>query len=339
MVLICSNGYWFEVAALAIMAGGNVVVPIPINADAEAFKSYAKQFDLKLILYEDKFADKILDLKIKNVQITKIFDIKAKTRKIIENINPDQPACILLTGGTTGRPKGVVLSHKALLCGMKNGCFGLDNVFFETYYCLIPLTHSFGFVRNMLCSFFTGSLIYYNTDKLLIFNELPKIRPTVLILVPALAELFLKLMLSKSKDIVGDRLKTIICGSANVPAYLTNEYAKFGIKFCPGYDLTEFANIVTGNPIAKEKPTSVGLLFPKQKAKIVDGELWLKGDNMFNCYYNDRDKTTEAMSKDGWFKTGDLAEFNKDNYIYINGRIKDTIVAQWWKSSSSKNRI
>ena len=82
----------------------------------------------------------------------------------------------------------------------------------------------------------------------------------------------------------GDSLKTIICGAANVPQYLIEEYAKMGISLYPGYGLTESANLVSGNPENLNKPGSVGLIFPGMEYKIVNDELWLKGKNMMDGY-------------------------------------------------------
>ena len=192
-------------------------------------------------------------------------------------------------------------------------------------YCLMPLTHVFGFIRNLLTSLYTGSTIYFNQDKRLMFNEMQQYKPTELVIVPALAELFLNLIKAYGMGFIGGRLNTVICGAASVPPYLTLEYNKLGVNFCAGYGLTEFANMVSGNPEGLQKPDSVGYLFPDQEAKIVDGELWLRGRNMMKEYYNEPEENANAF-EDGWFKTGDLARFDEDKHLYIIGRIKDVIV-------------
>ena len=90
--------------------------------------------------------------------------------------------------------------------------------------------------------------------------------------------------------------------------------------------MTEGANLTSGNIDVKEKPTSVGKIYPGQETKVVDGELWFRGDNVFLGYYGDPDKTAETLTPDGWIKTGDLVRFDEEGYMYIIGRIKNLII-------------
>ena len=124
---------------------------------------------------------------------------------------------------------------------------------------------------------------------------------------------------------LGTSLKNIICGAATVPPYLVTEYEKFGIDLLPGYGLTESANLVSGNAEPKRKVGSVGLMYDGMDYKIVDGELWLKGDNMLTCYVGEPEENAIAF-EDGYFKTGDLVRIDEEGYLYIVGRKKEIIV-------------
>ena len=120
-------------------------------------------------------------------------------------------------------------------------------------------------------------------------------------------------------------MKYIICGAAAVAPYLIKEYAKMGIIVFPGYGLTESANLVSGNPEQASKPESVGIPYPHQEFKIVNGELWLKGWNMMNGYVGEEEENKNAY-EDGWFKTGDLVRLDEEGFLYITGRSKDIII-------------
>ena len=280
--ILAPNGYSFAVSSVGVMAYGCVAVLLPPQLDKQMVFGCSKKYDLAGLIYAPLFTEKV-ELITKDVFLADsntILQTTADKDYTNKNVDKDDSACIIMTGGTTGKSKGAVLSHDALMCGMINGAYALADLMHEVYYCLMPLTHVFGFIRNFLTSLYTGSLIYFNQDKRLMFNEFKQYRPTGLVIVPALAELFLNLIKAYGIDMLGGNLKFIICGAASVPPYLISEYHKLGINFCPGYGLTEFSNMVSGNPEGMRKPDSVGLLYPHQTAKVVGGELWLKGRNM-----------------------------------------------------------
>jgi long-chain acyl-CoA synthetase len=156
------------------------------------------------------------------------------------------------------------------------------------------------------------------------FKDIAVHRPTIMIFVPALAEMALNLSKQFGRNMLGEDMKTIICGAAPVPPYLVREYDKLGITLLPGYGLTESANLVSGNPEAMRKPESVGLIYPGMEYKIVDSELWLKGINMMDGYFGDEENA--VAYEDGWFKTGDLVRIDEEGFLYITGRIKEIIV-------------
>jgi long-chain acyl-CoA synthetase len=231
----------------------------------------------------------------------------------------------MFTGGTTGKSKGALLSHRAVLQGTINGCYGIKEIFNQRYMLVLPLSHVFGLIRNLMSSIYTGSALYICRNNKDMFRDIALFRPTCFVVVPALAEMALMLSKKFNKNMLGNDLKYIICGAAAVPAYLIEEYAKMGIELFPGYGLTETANLVSGNPENRAKPTSVGIMYPHQQYRIVNGELQLKGDNLMTCYVGDDEENFDAY-EDGWFKTGDLARVDDDGFLYIVGRLKEVIV-------------
>jgi long-chain acyl-CoA synthetase len=242
-----------------------------------------------------------------------------------EPCDPEDGCVIMFTGGTTGKSKGALLSHRAVLQGTVNGCYGVQEVFRQRYLLVLPLSHVFGLIRNLMSSLYTGSALYICRNNKDMFRDIAIFRPTCLVVVPALAEMALTLSKKFNKNMLGEDMKYIICGAAAVPAYLVEEYAKLGIELFPGYGLTETANLVSGNPENRAKPTSVGIMYPNQEYRIVNGELQLKGDNLMSGYVGDDEENANAY-EDGWFKTGDLARVDEDGFLYIVGRLKEVIV-------------
>ena len=325
--VICGNNYDFVKTSLGVMAYGACATLLPFQLDDQTIFGCCMKYQLTCVFYESSLKEKMQFAinRATHVKFIEITEFDCEESSFNYEIQESDPACIVLTGGTTGKSKGAILSHKALMCGTLNGTFGIEEVFGQVYYSIMPLTHVFGLIRNLLTSLFTGSSIYFCVDKRTMFKEIKDVKPTILIVVPALAELFLNLTKQFGLGMLGGNLKTIICGGASVPPYLVEEFPKFGVTLLPGYGLTETANLVSGNPEGKNKPNSVGLIYPGQEIKIVDGELWLKGDNLLTAYYNEPEENISAF-EDGWFKTGDLVRLDEDGFLYITGRIKDIIV-------------
>lgn len=326
--VIGPNNYNFTKAALGAMAYGCVATLLPVQLDEKTIYGCCMKYNLTVLLYDESVEAKVQFAKnaIPNVKFIKIVDFKEEygLGEYNPNIEVTDSACIVMTGGTTGRSKGAVLSHRALMTGVLNGTYGVPDIFDQVYYSIMPLTHVFGFIRNLLTCFYTGSSIFFAGDRMAMFKEIQKVQPTILIVVPALAEIFLNLTKQFGLKMLGGKVKTIICGGASVSPYIVTEFREFGVNCCPGYGLTESANLVSGNP-NPNKPTSVGIIYPDLDTKVVNGELWLKGPNMMDGYYNEPEENANAF-EDGWFKTGDLVRFDEEGYLYITGRIKDIIV-------------
>jgi len=157
-------------------------------------------------------------------------------------------------------------------------------------------------------------------------GKLPAIKPTILVIVPGICDILAGLVKMYGPQFLGGQLRMIISGAANVPPRLTDIFSKLGVTFCFGYGLTEGANLSSANAYPLANPTSIGRVYPGQEAKLVDGELWLKGDNIFSGYYKDPERTAEALTPDGWLRTGDLCRMDENEFLYVTGRIKNIIV-------------
>lgn len=322
--LLAANSYDFVKGFLAIVTAGCAAVVLPAHLDAGAVFGCCMKFSAKALVFQPALADKCAVARERCPQV-KILSTEEKGAALapIYSAGEKDPCMIMFTGGTTGKSKGALLNHGAVMQGVINGCYGYKDVFFQRYILVLPLSHVFGLIRNLLTSLYTGSTLFICQNNKDMFRDIAVFRPTVLVAVPALAEMALMLTKKFGKNMLGPDMKYVICGAAAVAPYLIGEYKKLGIALFPGYGLTESANLVSGNPENERKPDSVGLPYPNQELRIVDGELWLRGRNMLDAYVGEDE---QAWTEDGWFRTGDLARLDEEGFLYITGRIKEIIV-------------
>lgn len=318
------NSIDFVVAFLAVTTSGNTAVVIPPQLDDKTVYGCSLKYGISAFLAERE-KEETLALLAKMRPEVKLWYTDEETNGASEaaETTGNAPCVVMFTGGTTGRSKGALLSHEAVMQGVVNGCYGYRDVFGQRYLLVLPLSHVFGLIRNLLTSLYTGSTLFICRNNQDMFRDIAVFRPTVLVLVPALAEMALNLSKKFGRNMLGQDMKYIICGAAAVAPYLMKEYKAMGIDLFPGYGLTESANLISGNPKPLEKPESVGIPYPNQQLKVVDGELWFKGKNRMDGYLGEEEINP---FEDGWFKTGDLARFDNDGFLYITGRIKEIIV-------------
>ncbi len=317
------NSYEFVKAFLASVTLGLTAFIMPSHLDAGTVFGCSMKFQLSAVIYGADLEENLSVLRAR-IPAVKTISADAASDKTVAaaNVAENDPCIIMFTGGTTGKSKGAVLSHAAVMQGVINGCYGTREVFDQKYLLTLPLSHVFGLIRNLLSSLYTGSTLFICRNNKDMFKDAAIFRPTILVTVPAVVEMALTLSNQFKRNMLGPDLKYIICGAAAVAPYLVHEYNKLGIALFPGYGLTESANLVSGNPDYLNKPDSVGIPYPEQELKIVDGELWLRGRNMMLGYIGEEEEAYE----DGWFKTGDLVRFDEDGFLYIVGRIKEIII-------------
>ena len=308
---------------LAVTSAGYVAINLPAMFPAQAIVGCCMKFGVKVLAYGKDFAEAVKGVPCKTIAITDCADHTAP----VATVDKNEPAAIFFTGGTTGAPKGAILPHRALMRGALNGVYAPGHQLgCHRYANVLPLSHVFGLIRGTLSVLFEGGAWYAAANTKETIGKFPMIKPTCLVAVPGICEILLGLVKMYGKPFLGGNLKFIISGAANVPPKLIAEFDELGISLFAGYGMTEGANLTTGNIDVKERPTSVGKAYPEQELKVVDGELWFRGDNVFLGYYGEPEKTAETLTEDGWIKTGDLVRFDEDGYMYIVGRIKNLII-------------
>tara|TARA_Y100001970_G_scaffold288076_1_gene414353 strand:+ start:42673 stop:44457 length:1785 start_codon:yes stop_codon:yes gene_type:complete len=340
---------------------------IKINQDGHSYDNPIS------ILQWDDLIKKNIQEKSNNIKIEDYQNYNFEEE--IKSIKRSDTACIIYTSGTGGNPKGVMLSHGAMLSNctgakilLQNLLEGMDEIKFLSW---LPLSHSY----EHTLQFFTlgiGAQVYYSEgiDKLVV--NMGEVSPHFMTAVPrfydslhtrisqglkkqgklsqtlfastlklgkkkyngeklSLVENIInnildKLVRRKVNKRFGGSLKALISGGSalnfEVGLYLT----ALGLPLLQGYGQTETAPVVSANPPEKVKLDTVGKLFHGVKVKIADdGEILVSGENIMNGYWNDPEATSKTLVN-GWIHTGDIGEFDEEDYLKITDRKKDIIV-------------
>lgn len=245
-------------------------------------------------------------------------------------------AVLLFTSGTSGEPKGVVLSHRNILGNVMQFRTLVHLGESDTLMASLPFFHSFGCTVTLWHPLIKGVRTVTYPSPLDVQKNaelIERYQVTLLATTPT----FLRGYLKRCEPKQFASVKLLIAGAEKLPRELAQTFeAQFKIRVHEGYGLTEMAPVVSVNLPDSGEPSSragsVGKLLPGQAAQIRDpetdallspyqlGMLWLKGPNVFEGYLNEEAKSREVL-QDGWFKTGDLGRFDEDGFLYIEGRI------------------
>ena len=277
---------------------------------------------------------------------------KASSDPVDVKILPDDIAYIQYTGGTTGPPKGALLTHKNAVSdlllmqtwlGWEKGK-GLAMSGF-------PFFHIAGlfFCENCLYLGWSQVLLADPRDTVHICNEMKKYKPTVLANVPSLYQILIKT--KKFKRLDHSILDVCISAAAPFPAESQKQLESMvgEGKLLEFYGMTETSPLTVGNPYkGKRKLGSIGLPVLNTELKLVDpntneevplgepGEICVKGPMVMKGYHNKPEETTNMLDKDGWLKTGDVAIMDEEGYLRIVDRTKDMIIVSGFKVFSAK---
>lgn len=325
IAVLAPNGLAAMELYMAIPTAGCTVIMLPAAPNALSagdIQRITAKFDIRAIFANPEFADITADAG------TRVYDINAASDKAapMAEVSPEDTAVICFSvSGDAGSPHGAMLSHRAIMRAAHNGLFVPGSPFGQRTVAILPLSHVFGAIRGLLTCIYTGALVYACEDMSNIVFDIPRMRPTILTLVPGLAEMVLSVARIKGKDFLAG-IETMICGGAYVQPKLVKAAEALGIRLFVGYGLTEAANIVTGNVDTDKVADSVGKVYPGTEVRIIDGEIQVKGDVVMKGYYNDPESTRKAFTADGWLRTGDLGEFDGEGFLHITGLRKNLII-------------
>ncbi|MBF0456467.1 MAG: long-chain fatty acid--CoA ligase [Nitrospirae bacterium] len=260
-------------------------------------------------------------------------------------ITKDDVSAMLYTSGTTGPPKGVVLTYENLYVNAGDWIDVLSPLIPDTKVDLLwlPMSHIFGWGELGLGN--TLGFTTYFTTPVAALSDMPIVRPTIFISVPAYWEkLYITAnasspdrneQIAKLRELTGGRLRFCLSGGAGLKREVKEFFYDAGLLLIEGYGLTECSPTLTMNRKDDFDFDTVGRAFPRVELRLApDGEILAKGLNIFKEYYKDPAATKEAFDGNGWFKTGDLGEFTERGFLRIKGRKKEIIVTSGGKNIS-----
>ena len=249
-------------------------------------------------------------------------------------------ALLQYTSGTTGLPKGVMLTHRNLESNGRMGEAWIKPSDDECIYSVLPLFHAYGMTLGVtIAALCRARLVLFPTvDMGLIIKAMKKTRPTIL---PAVPPVYRRLMdVAKEQGISLQGVRYAVSGAMNLPPELVAEWEEAsGGYMVEGYGLTECAPLVSCNPLNDTRRAgSIGIPFPSTDIRVVDpetlqdvplgeeGELWVHGPQCFAGYWKREEDTQKTITADGWLRTGDIVRLDEDYFIQIVDRIKEVII-------------
>ena len=347
-------------ANAALSLQGKTVVNLNWTVSEQAFRSAVEQSGVRHIITSRRFLEAVR-LPTVSAELILIEDalarltlgekIRAALRARFASLGalcaagtpprPSDTACIIFSSGSTGAPKGVVLSHANLLANL-DAVRSVVPVFDRDTLCAaLPFFHSFGYLGTLWWPLLAHIPTVYHANPLQAGHVVRLIREahaTVLLTTPTLLQTYLR----RATPADFASLRHVFTGGEKLPATLAKEFAQtFGIKPLEGYGCTELSPVVAmalpdrtaeGRAVLGSKPASTGRPLPNLAIKIVDpdtgalqpanapGLLLVKGPSVMRGYLNNPEKTAEVL-RDGWYNTGDIARVDEDGFLFLTDRL------------------
>lgn len=347
---VSENRYEWIITDLALHLAGAVHVPIHVTLSAEQIAEQIIDCDARVVFVSSqellaKFVDRLPTGNVFFVHDEQdcgsqkpLLDHPAGgAHQVVAPVprapSPESLATILYTSGTTGRSRGVMLTHANLAsnAAATADAFGDDHP--ELRLCVLPLSHIYARTCDLYTWLYRGTQLVLAETRETLARDLQIVRPSALNAVPFLYQRIADRVKAGDGDqaqalreFFGGRIEHLNCGGAPLAPDTERWYTEHGLTVLLGYGLTETSPVVAASTPKSYRAGAVGRLIDEVEVRIAeDGEILVRGPNVMSGYWKNAAATSAAI-QDGWFRTGDLGELDSDGFLFIRGRKKELIV-------------
>ncbi len=343
--VIGASSYAWLVSYFGIVCGGNAAVPLDAQLGCSDICELLNRSDSEIFFCDSRYESMIPEIQqsCPNVQTFVCFStdfetiLKENAPAAFQPVAPQALAAISYTSGTTGKSKGVMLLNSNLIDNAM--CQDNESTPDDVILSVLPIHHIYCFTCDILCCLRYGAELCLNDSMLHIPQNLKLFHPTIMLIVPMIAETMYKQICAAANAkpnipisaianaVFGGRLRTIYSGGAYLRPELQKAYIDMGFQMAQGYGMTECSpRISTADPFDTACDGDVGVIVNGCQVKTVDGEIMVKSPSVMAGYYKDSEATAEAITPDGWLHTGDLGYVDDKKRIFITGRKKNLII-------------
>ena len=282
----------------------------------------------------------------------KLVDHRPLSRKVA-GPTLDDTALLQYTSGTTGTPKGAILTHANLRANAMQGQAWVPGLVDgeETFYGVLPLFHAYGMTLCLTFAMSIGAkLVLFPTFDLGLVTKAARTSPPTFL--PAVPPIYDQLARAASRGTIDlSTVRFAISGAMSLPVATVQRWEEAtGGLLVEGYGMTESSPVALGNPMGRSRrPGTVGVPFPSTEIRVVDpadtdvdlpvgerGELLIRGPQVFQGYWRRPGDTADVLLADGWLRTGDIAEVSVDGFVTIVDRLKELIITGGFNVSPSE---